>query len=143
MELLGGRSDIMALYETRTRKLSHSGTFNNNVFTISAALAAIDLVSEDEIHRANKLGDTIRNKISEICAAHHLSDLRITGFGSAIGLQFLRVDRDLLKGLFFYHMLQHGICIGRRGFLFLNMCHTEDHVQRFLTAFQKFVEEFK
>ncbi|EXK48470.1 glutamate-1-semialdehyde 2,1-aminomutase [Fusarium oxysporum f. sp. melonis 26406] len=139
----GGRSDIMALYETRTRKLSHSGTFNNNVFTISAALAAIDLVSEDEIHRANKLGDTIRNKISEICAAHHLSDLRITGFGSAIGLQFLRVDRDLLKGLFFYHMLQHGICIGRRGFLFLNMCHTEDHVQRFLTAFQKFVEEFK
>lgn len=143
MELLGGRSDIMALYETRTRKLSYSGTFNNNVFTISAALAAIDLVSEDEIHRVNKLGDTIRNKISEICAAHHLSDLRITGFGSAIGLQFLRVDRDLPKGLFFYHMLQHGIFIGRRGFLFLNMCHTEDHVQRFLTAFQKFVEEFK
>ncbi|KAM0076421.1 hypothetical protein ACKRZS_011478 [Fusarium odoratissimum] len=140
---LGGRSDIMALYETRTQKLSHSGTFNNNVFTISAALAAIELVSEDEIHRVNKLGDTIRNKISEICAAHHLSDLRITGFGSAIGLQFLREDRDLLKGLFFYHMLQHGICIGRRGFLFLNMCHTEDHVQRFLTAFQKFVEEFK
>lgn len=139
----GGRSDIMALYETRSRKLSHSGTFNNNVFTISAALAAIDLVSEDEIHRVNKLGDTIRNKISEICAAHHLSDLRITGFGSAIGLQFLRVDRDLPKGLFFYHMLQHGIFIGRRGFLFLNMCHTEDHVQRFLTAFQKFVEEFK
>ncbi|EXM11579.1 amidase signature domain-containing protein [Fusarium oxysporum II5] len=140
---LGGRSDIMALYETRTQKLSHSGTFNNNVFTISAALAAIELVSEDEIHRVNKLGDTIRNKISEICAAHHLSDLRITGFGSAIGLQFLREDRDLLKGLFFYYMLQHGICIGRRGFLFLNMCHTEDHVQRFLTAFQKFVEEFK
>ncbi|KAL5618659.1 hypothetical protein FOVSG1_000881 [Fusarium oxysporum f. sp. vasinfectum] len=140
---LGGRSDIMALYETRTQKLSHSGTFNNNVFTISAALAAIELVSEDEIHRVNKLGDTIRNKISEICAAHHLSDLRITGFGSAIGLQFLRADRDLLKGLLFYHMLQHGICIGRRGFLFLNMCHTEDHVQRFLTAFQKFVEEFK
>ncbi|CCT62530.1 related to glutamate-1-semialdehyde 2,1-aminomutase; glutamate-1-semialdehyde aminotransferase [Fusarium fujikuroi] len=125
------------------QKLGHSGTFNNNVLTVSAALAAADLVTEDVIHRVNKLGDTIRNRISEICAEHHFSDLKIPGLGSTIGLQFLRVDRDLLMGLLFYHMVQHGIWIGRRGFLFLNMCHTEDHVERFLTAFQKFIEELK
>ncbi|KAI1031899.1 hypothetical protein LB504_000764 [Fusarium proliferatum] len=139
----GGRSDIMAAHEQIAQKLGHSGTFNNNVLTVSAALAAVDLVTEDVVHRVNKLGDTIRDRISEICAKHHLSDLKITGFGSIIGLQFLRVDRDLLMGLLFYHMVQHGIWIGRRGFLFLNMCHTEDHVERFLTAFQKFIEELK
>jgi glutamate-1-semialdehyde 2,1-aminomutase len=139
----GGRSDIMALFEPSSQKLSHSGTFNNNIFTVSAALAAIDLVTEGEINRVNKLGDTIRNRISEMCAARHFSDLQITGFGSTIGLHFLRADRDLLKKCFFFHMLQLGIYIGRRGFLFLNMCHTGDHVQRFLAASQKFVEEFK
>ncbi|KAG4265542.1 glutamate-1-semialdehyde 2,1-aminomutase [Fusarium proliferatum] len=114
----GGRSDIMAAHEQRAQKLGHSGTFNNNVLTVSAALAAADLVTEDVIHRVNKLGDTIRNRISEICAEHHFSDLKITGLGSTIGLQFLRVDRELLMGLLFCHMVQHGIWIGRRGFFF-------------------------
>ncbi|KAF5600122.1 glutamate-1-semialdehyde 2 1-aminomutase [Fusarium pseudoanthophilum] len=61
----------------RTQKLSHYEAFNNDVFTMSAALAATDLTREDEIRRVNKLGDTIRNKMSEICATHHYSDLEI------------------------------------------------------------------
>ncbi|KAF5974496.1 glutamate-1-semialdehyde 2 1-aminomutase [Fusarium coicis] len=138
-----GRSDIMALHEQRTQKLSHYGTFNNEVFTMSAALAATDLAREDEIRRVNKFGDTIRNRMPEICATHRYSDLEITGLRRAIGLQFLHLNRNLLMGLLFYHMLQHGIWIGRSGFLFLNMCHTEDHDHRFLTAFQEFIEEFK
>ncbi|KAF5713469.1 glutamate-1-semialdehyde 2 1-aminomutase [Fusarium mundagurra] len=105
----GERSDIMALHEQRTQKLSHYGTFNNDVFTMSAALAATDLVTEDEIRRVNKLGDTIRNRMTEICATHHYSGLEITGLGSAIGLQFLRLDRNLLMRILFYHRLQHGI----------------------------------
>jgi glutamate-1-semialdehyde 2,1-aminomutase len=132
-----GRSDIMALHEQRTQKLSHYGTFNNEVFTMSAALAATDLVREDEIRRVSKFGDTIRNRTPEICATHHYSDLEITGLRRAIGLQFLHLNRNLLMGHLFYHMLQHGIWIGCSGFLFLNMCHTEDHDHRFLTAFSR------
>ncbi|WYZ43384.1 hypothetical protein EsH8_VI_001083 [Colletotrichum jinshuiense] len=60
----GGRSDIMALFDPSRQKLSHSGTFNNNAFTMYAALAASDLVTEKEINRINKFGDTIREEVA-------------------------------------------------------------------------------
>lgn len=37
----GGRADVMALFDPRTGRLSHSGTFNNNVMTMAAGYAGL------------------------------------------------------------------------------------------------------
>lgn len=44
----GGRAEIMAQFDPQSRtstKLFHSGTFNNNIFTMSAGVAAARLVT--------------------------------------------------------------------------------------------------
>ncbi|KAJ5805729.1 acetylornithine aminotransferase [Penicillium pulvis] len=60
----GGRDAIMSLFDPakphNDSPLQHSGTFNNNIFTMSAALAAAEIVTPEEIQRINNLGDRLR-----------------------------------------------------------------------------------
>ncbi|KAK8011604.1 aminotransferase class-III [Apiospora arundinis] len=139
----GGRADIMSLFDPSQNRLAHSGTFNNNVFTMSAALAAAALVTEEEINRVNKLGDNIRDGITALCSSTGVSDLKVTGFGSAVGFHFSGPNAATLKDYFFFHMLQQGIYLGRRGFVYMNLSHTDAHVKQFLEAIDKFLGDIK
>ncbi|KAK8868976.1 aminotransferase class-III [Apiospora arundinis] len=139
----GGGADIMSLFDPSQNRLAHSGTFNNNVFTMSAALAAADLVTEEEINRVNKLGDNIRDGITALCLSTGVSDLKVTGFGSAVGFHFSGPNAATLKDYFFFHMLQQGIYLGRRGFVYMNLAHTDAHVKQFLEAIDKFLGDIK
>lgn len=138
----GGRADIMALFDPAANRLAHSGTFNNNVFTMAAALAAADVVTEEAIARANKLGDDVRSRVGSLLASTGgFSGLKVTGFGSAVGLHFLGSHADCLGELFFFYMLQKGIYVGRRGFVYFNLTHTDGHVEEFLAAMAEFIND--
>ncbi|KAK8088443.1 hypothetical protein PG997_003404 [Apiospora hydei] len=134
----GGRADIMG-----SRRLAYSGTFNNNVFTMTAALAAADLVTEPEIDRINALSDGIRDGIAALCSQFGFSGLKATGFGSAVGLHFSGPHASVLRECFFFDMLQQGIYVGRRGFVYLNLTHTARHSEQFLVTVEKFLAEVK
>ena len=64
------------------------------------------------------------------------------------GRHAIRSVKDLLpqgnsvKDLFFFHMVEHGIYLARRGFIVLSMPITEREIRRLLSAFDTFVERY-
>ena len=160
----GGRRDLMSLYDPRTGKLEHPGTFNNNVFTMSAGIAGCGLLSAEILTTLNDLGESMRHEINSLLSergvlrdgtipsspvtddmhsANHPSHppkMFITGTGSLMAIQFAGPDRDLLQGLFYHHMLQSGIYMAARGFIALNIKLTEEHVRSFIKAVAVFCD---
>ena len=140
----GGRKAIMDLYTTgMPRGLYHSCTWNNNVFTMAAGVVATDLLSRENIERTNRLGDTLRSGIEGVINANGSARSCITtsGFGSVIGIRFHGDGGDQLRDLFFFFLLNHEIYVGHRGFMALNLTHTQEHVDRVLEVFKAFCEE--
>lgn len=140
----GGSAKIMNRFDSSdpTTALHHSGTFNNNIFTMSAAVAASKLVTADEIQRLNGLGNRLREQANDMVERSGLAQLIFfSGYGSAIGIHFCGVDADTIRDLFYFTLLTGGISIGRRGFVSLNLMHTKDSVDRFLGDLKPFLED--
>ncbi|KAL0942935.1 Beta-phenylalanine transaminase [Colletotrichum truncatum] len=140
----GGTTAVMAQFDGgsgNAAKLSHSGTFNNNVFTMSAAVAAAKLVTAPAIDRINRLGDRIREGVAAaVKACDKPVGIIPLGVGSCVGLYFTGSEGDTLREIMFFEMLQQGLWVGRRGFLALNFAHTEEDVDMFLRVFVKFLD---
>jgi len=130
----------------------HAGTFNNNVLSMAAGTAGLyRLYTADVAREMNARGDRLREQLNAICVERDVS-LQFTGRGSLMNLQAgrhaIRSVKDLLpegnsvKDLFFFHMVEHGICLARRGFIVLSMPVTEKEIGRLLSAFDTFVERY-
>ena len=180
----GGRKDkvIMALFDPRTGALSHSGTFNNNIVTMAAGNAALDLYTEEKLKGLNDLGDLLKKGMEEVLQRHKIpspdqtpskpseypsqepstSDqsvlsltsseasnntqdpgMYVTGQGSMIGVHFSGALQAQLRNLFWHHMLEEGIYLAQRGVMALNLELGEEHVEKFVTAMEKFVGKHK
>ena len=135
----GGKAEIMNLFSPFGGTLSHSGTFNNNIFTMTAAVKTFELVTKEEIERVNGLGNLLRDRGNEIAKNY---PLKLTGIGSAVGFQFARENKDVKGDIFYFFLLQKGIMVGRRGFVSLNLVHERSHVEKLLDAIREFVETF-
>jgi len=137
----GGRRDIMAQFDPRhAGHLPHSGTYNNNVFTMLAGIAGAKLVTAEEIARINALGDRARKGIQDIADARGGSGFKAVGFGSAVGMQIQGSAAGVMRDVIYFHLLRQGIVIARRGFLMFNLMHTDEHVDAFLSCFAKTME---
>ncbi|PYI30061.1 putative acetylornithine aminotransferase [Aspergillus indologenus CBS 114.80] len=146
----GGRAEIMDLFDPVVRGdrvLHHSGTFNNNVFTMTAAVAAAELVTEPALRALNRLGDGLRGKANAILQQAGMEHLVFfVGYGSTVGIGFGGEGEGelgpALREVLYFTLLQQGILIGRRGFLCLNLAYTDAQVERFLDVLQRFVAEW-
>ncbi|CAG7562631.1 unnamed protein product [Fusarium equiseti] len=140
----GGKQEIMAQYNPKSnsaKKLTHSGTFNNNIFTMTAAIAASKIVTREAIDRCNALGDKARQGIASIAEeAGKTGKVISRGVGSCVGIHFTGQDGDTLRELLFFHLLSKGLWIARRGFLALNFTHEDSHISQFLDGFREFLE---
>ncbi|EAT78960.1 hypothetical protein HBI56_164500 [Parastagonospora nodorum] len=137
----GGRRDIMAQFDPRhAGHLSHSGTYNNNVFTMLAGIAGAKLITPEEIARINTLGDRTRKGIQDIVDAKGVAGFKAVGFGSAVGMQIQGSAAGVMRDVIYFHLLRQGIVIARRGFLMFNLMHTDEHVDEFLSCFAKTIE---
>ena len=140
----GGSAKIMDQFDSSdpTTALHHSGTFNNNIFTMSAAVAASKLVTADEIQRLNRLGDRLREQANEMVEGPGLANfVSFSGYGSAVGIHFSGTDADDLRDLCYFRLLDGGVSIGRRGFVSLNLMHTEESVDRFIRVLKAFLDD--
>jgi len=135
----GGKAEIMNLFSPSGGALSHAGTFNNNIFTMTAAVKTFELVTKEEIERVNELGNLLRDRGNEIAKD---CPLKLTGIGSTVGFQFVGENKDLLRDTFYFFLLQKGIMIGRRGFVSLNLVHERSHIEKLLDTIREFVEAF-
>jgi glutamate-1-semialdehyde 2,1-aminomutase len=64
----GGRRDIMAMFDPArgSKGLLHPGTFNNNVLSMSAGIASIDIYNEQKVEELNARGNRMKEGITRI-----------------------------------------------------------------------------
>ncbi len=62
----GGRRDIMEMFDPArsTKGLMHAGTFNNNVFSMSTGIVALDIYNEQKVKEFNARGDRMKAGIT-------------------------------------------------------------------------------
>jgi glutamate-1-semialdehyde 2,1-aminomutase len=64
----GGRRDIMEMFDPArgTKGLVHPGTYNNNVFSMSAGIVGLDIFNKQKVEELNARGDRMRAKITQV-----------------------------------------------------------------------------
>jgi glutamate-1-semialdehyde 2,1-aminomutase len=165
----GGRKDLLSVYDPRlasksgdceklTEPISHSGTFNNNTLAMSVGLVTLSTVYTSQVCTdLNALGDKFRTSLLEICRGTRMT---VTGVGAICTIHFasqrcsgdiqcveelasMQTECDaLLRDLFWFHAIQKGFWIARRGMLALVMGTTEQELGEFLEFVRKFNQEF-
>lgn len=146
----GGRAELMERYDPRQpAPLQHSGTYNNNVFSLRAGLAGLTQVYTAEAAVAlSARGERLRARLNRICERAGAA-LQVTGIGSMLAFHArrgpIRSPADAAKGdarvreLLFYDLLAHGIyTMPRRGFMALSLPLAEAE----FAALEGAVEEF-
>ena len=146
----GGRAELMERYDPRQGvPLQHSGTYNNNVFSLRAGIAGLTRVDTAEAAlELNARGDRVRERLNGVCERAGAA-LQVTGIGSMLAFHARRgaiaSPADAAKGnakvreLLFYDLLAHGIyTMPKRGFMALSLPLTEAD----FAALEEAVEEF-
>jgi glutamate-1-semialdehyde 2,1-aminomutase len=145
----GGRADVMSVFDShKPGALVHSGTFNNNVLSMSAGMLAMGEIFDDSAAEAlRKRGDGLRDALNAICAKHGVA-MQFTGIGSMVQPHFrlgliLRpytasAQEEGLRELFFLDMMKAGIYIARRGMVALSLPVGEVELARYIAAVEEF-----
>lgn len=144
----GGRRDVMNHFDqTAGGELGHAGTFNNNVASMAAGVAAMDLLTATALDANHQRGERLRVGLNDAFAASGVG-MCATGVGSLLNIHAMpgpvHHASDLfgaderLKELFFFAMLEAGIYVARRGFVALSLEITDADVDRFLDAARAF-----
>ncbi|MCJ1280830.1 hypothetical protein MMC26_000147 [Xylographa opegraphella] len=167
----GGRRDIMEMFDPRSGKLSHAGTFNNNIVTMAAGCAGCGLLDEERINKLNAIGEYFRESIEAVLQRHGLGELTrvtsridtcengteqsssnttamtpkmwVSGIGSILVIHFNGPGKDLLLELYYHHMLQERIYLAQRGFIALSIEITKGDTERFVTATEGFILKYQ
>ena len=141
---LAGRRDIMELFASG--RVNHSGTYNANLVSVSAALAALRELSADgqaAYRQINALGEKLMEGIAAT-ARQYCSDLKVSGLPSAFHTCFAshpihdyasysRADHQRL-GLFLAALLERGVRPTGRGTWFVSTAHTDSDIVSTLDA---------
>ncbi|KAH7141736.1 aminotransferase class-III [Dactylonectria macrodidyma] len=138
----GGRADIMAQFDPHSPShLHHSGTFNNNVFSMKVGAVGTKLLTDEKLKGLNAMGDKLRGRLKDILAKKDRSKelAVIAGFGSILGVGWISACGPTHRDLFYHFLLFKGIYIGHRGFIALNFAHEQRHLDRFADAFEEFL----
>jgi glutamate-1-semialdehyde 2,1-aminomutase len=137
----GGSRALMSAFATGG-PLGHAGTFNNNVASMAAGVAALtDVLSPDVLQSTNSRGDEMRERLDVIFAERGVP-MCTTGSGSLMNVHGtsgpVRSAADLVDAddrlveLFFHGALRAGYYIARRGFIALSIEITDADVDGFV-----------
>jgi glutamate-1-semialdehyde 2,1-aminomutase len=145
----GGRRDVMVAFDpTAGGALGHAGTFNNNVTSMAAGVAALtQVLTDDRLAATNERGEFLRARLNERFAQHGLpmtatgtqSLMTVHGTAGPVHSATDLADADdRWKELFFFHLLAAGIYIARRGFIALSIEVTIADIEHVLSAVDDF-----
>jgi glutamate-1-semialdehyde 2,1-aminomutase len=147
----GGRGALMQRFDPRRADaLGHAGTFNNNVLTMSAGIAAMTkVVTQEALDAVNARGDALRTRLQAMCRDHH-APLCVTGIGSLFTIHGVagpvRSNADItgqdqrIKELLFFDLLEQGIYLARRGMAALSFEINAAACDAFAAAFDQFLK---
>jgi glutamate-1-semialdehyde 2,1-aminomutase len=132
----GGRADVMAIFDPRLGNgLPHSGTFNNNIVTMAAGLAAIrEVLTPAALDALNARGDRLRGDLARLFTETG-APYRISGLGSLMNIHPLATGTtgNALRKLLHFDLLERGIYIASRGLIALSLPLTDEDVAGLIT----------
>jgi glutamate-1-semialdehyde 2,1-aminomutase len=124
----GGRAEIMAQFDPRRPDaLFHAGTFNNNIVTMAAGLAAMTKVLTPKCSLdLNTRGDRLRDGLN-VLFARRGARLKVTGLGSVMNIHSTGTlaDASMIKDLVFFELIARNFYLARRGLISLSLPVTD------------------
>jgi glutamate-1-semialdehyde 2,1-aminomutase len=144
---LTGRREIMELFGSG--RVNHSGTYNANLVSISAALATLGILSAEgqpAFARINAVGKALMEGIAEIAARCGVN-LKVSGLPSAFHtcfadhsiddyVTYMRADHKRL-GSFLGALLERGVRPTSRGTWFVSAAHSDNDAASTLDAVER------
>jgi len=150
----GGARRIMERFDPRRPDaLSHAGTFNNNVLTLSAAIAGLEQVfTVEAAERLNADGDALRKRLGDVLRSHEIAG-QVTGIGSMMMVHL--TDEELsspedsakvsatLRGLLHLALIERGFYVARRNMIVLSMPMGAAEFDGLVDAFDDAIRHYK
>ncbi len=147
----GGRADILDRFDPRRPDAwPHAGTFNNNVFTMSAGLAGLThLYTPERAVMLNAAGDSLRGRMNDAIARRGLPMI-VTGRGSMMAVhpgstapvsppEAGKRPRKLVD-LMHLDLIAAGIYTARRGMSVLSLPMGAAEFDRYMAGFEEFLD---
>ncbi|HXF60990.1 MAG TPA: aspartate aminotransferase family protein [Caldilineaceae bacterium] len=143
-----------ALMQRFAQDVNHSGTFNSNVISMAASVAAIAELEKDDgaVYRhLERIGTQLMEGLRELGRRHELP-LHVQGMPAAFHVSFteqppIRDYRDYAQhcdkaryDAFTLEMLKRGVRLIGRGLWYVSAAHTDEHVARTLEAADQALE---
>jgi glutamate-1-semialdehyde 2,1-aminomutase len=133
----------------RPDHLAHSGTFNNNILSMSAGVAGLsEVLTAEVLEDLNRRGESLRERLNALCASSDV-DMQFTGLGSMFAMHPTTQPINSLgdldevdpreRELFYYYLLEHGIYIAKRGFFSLMLPITGEHCDRLVEIVAQYI----
>jgi glutamate-1-semialdehyde 2,1-aminomutase len=152
----GGSAEFLDLYDTspeggRKWSISHAGTFNNNVATMTAGGVVLgEVFTADLAERHTERGNEFRANVAAVLGRHK-APVSVSGFGSMMSLHGLRTapttpvealqrDNDL-NDLLFLGLLERGVYIAARGMMNVGLAHTDEQLATALERLDDLLDE--
>ncbi|MGW2560951.1 aspartate aminotransferase family protein [Streptomyces sp. NPDC001514] len=143
--VVGGAEELMLqIARGGEPSYDHSGTFNNNRFSMAASAAMLSTVlTRSRLDALFQRGEVLRKHADAILREH---GFQATGWGSLMGIH--PTDVPIIRAsdlagtdkrpveLLFHEMLERGIYIGKSGFVTLSLPQTAETDAHFLTALE-------
>ena len=135
----------MQLFDPRrSAALQHAGTFNNNGISMAAGAAGLtQIYTEAAAESLTRRGEVLRRGLNELCAERGAA-LQFTGIGSlmnahattrpVVGPVDVNERQQGLKSLLFFHLLERGFYIARRGLISLSLPLGDSEIEGLVNA---------
>jgi len=150
----GGRAEVMQHYNPRRPdRWDHAGTFNNDIFSMSAGCAAMgEIYTPQRAQAFLEWSEAFRQSLNEMFAARD-APMHANGMGSMIAIHFSKRPTKrrsdisagclALRPLLHMELLLMGVLVCSRGDMFLSLPMTEAHLSRARDALDGFIDRFK
>lgn len=149
----GGSAELLDQFDTSSeggrvasgrQVISHAGTFNNNMASMTAGCAVLSEVFTTDVAEAHtRRGEEFRASVAAVLRRHDLP-MSVSGFGSMMSLHALAesphtiedvfLRDEILQELVFLGLHERGIYIAARGMMNVGLAHTDDQLARALDA---------
>lgn len=133
---VGGRKDLMRIFDPADMKVFHTGTFNANPVTMTAGAVAVRELTADRIAAMETLCGVLKAGLARAAEKTGLP-LSINHVGSCLNLYFsaaapessiVREDGEIV-GRFHLAAMNHGLFLAPRGMIALSTVLTRAHVE--------------
>jgi glutamate-1-semialdehyde 2,1-aminomutase len=143
----GGRASVMEQFDPlRPAPLWQSGTFNGNLITMVAGVAAMEAYTPAEVARINALGERLRNGLRTALQDAGVP-AAVTGYGSFAGVHLgrpaVRTYRDValvdkgLARLLHLALLLEGVYVAPRLMMCISTAMDDATIDEVLAGFQR------